>query len=114
MLKILLIALILTVPNLSIAQMAMETGMITKLLVHNAGSDPSGQRIIVALDGDLSNGFCRDQTYWSLLIDTEASKAQYALLLANYLAGKRVKIWGNPFEDCIAGSENIRNVEIVP
>lgn len=108
---IFIVVILLSEPIL--AEQGVEVGRITKLLVHNGpDQSPLSQRVLVHLDGDMSGGFC-PQKNWSVLLDNEATKAQYSLLLASYMAGKQVKIWGNPTEDCDADYENVRNVEII-
>jgi hypothetical protein len=91
---------------------AIQTGYITKLLVNHDYSAKS-ERVIVGLGSNLEEGFCSDTSYWEINLSTEAEKAQYSMLLASYMAGKQVKIWGQPYESCISNHERIRNVEVV-
>jgi hypothetical protein len=55
----------------------------------------------------------RKKLYWQMLLSNPAEKAQFDLLLANYMDGRKVKIWGNNDKHCIHKGEKIRNVEIV-
>lgn len=94
------------------SQQATESGTITKLLVLNAQETSStSQRVRVGLSGTIQNSFCSTTGDWVINLNNEAAKAQYSFLLANYMAGKEVKLTGNPSENCIAGQEVIRNVE---
>lgn len=94
---------------------AVQTGKITRLLVHNNASSTadSAQRVIIQLGSDISNGLCSDKRYWGMYLKSEVERAQYSMLLASYMAGKTVKIWGNPEERCVNSNERVRNVEIV-
>ncbi len=94
---------------------AEHTGKITRLLVHNNASSTSdiAQRIIIKLDTSVPNGLCSDKTYWGMYLKSDVEKAQYSMLLASYMAGKTVKLWGNPEERCVNNNERVRNVEIV-
>ena len=93
---------------------AIQEGKITKLFVSNDLSNKAdSQRVIVRLENDVSGGHCPKKVFWQMLLATPAEKAQYDLLLASYMNGKKVKIWGNKDKHCIHKGERIRNVEIV-
>jgi len=93
---------------------AIQEGKITKLFVSNALTDkPDAQRVIVRLEGDVEGGWCPKKVFWQMLLSNPAEQAQYDLLLASYMNGKKVKIWGNKDQHCIHKGERIRNVEIV-
>lgn len=108
--KILLIVLLFATS--AYAQQALETGKVTKLMVHN---DPItsefSQRIRVHLSGDITNAFCPDGN-WVINLNNEAAKTQYSMLLSAYMADREVTITGNPSENCIANMELVRNVEL--
>ena len=93
---------------------AIQEGNITKLFVSNDLSNKLGaKRVIVRLGSDIVGGLCPKKVYWQMLLDNPAEQAQYDLLLASYINGKKVKIWGNKDAQCIHKGERIRNVEIV-
>lgn len=93
---------------------AIQTGKITKLFVSNDTTGKAdSQRVIVRLENDVPNGLCPKKVFWQMLIENQAEKAQFDLLLASYMNGKQVKIWGNKDKQCIHKGERIRNVEIV-
>lgn len=93
---------------------AIQEGLITKLFVSNDPSDKlDAQRVIVRLESDVPDGLCPKKVFWQMLLSNPAEKAQFDLLLASYLNGKKVKIWGNKDKHCIHKGEKIRNVEIV-
>lgn len=92
---------------------AIQEGKITKLFVSNDLSDKSdAKRVIVRLESDIKGGLCPKKVYWQMLLNNSAERAQYDLLLASYMNGKKVKIWGNKTMQCIHKGERIRNVEI--
>ena len=93
---------------------AIQEGMITKLFVSNDPLDKvDAQRVIVRLESDVVGGHCPKKVFWQMLLSNPAEQAQYDLLLASYMNGKKVKIWGNKDKHCIHKGEKIRNVEIV-
>ncbi|MEP0354589.1 hypothetical protein [Paraglaciecola sp.] len=96
------------------AGQAIQEGKITKLFVSNdTTGKPDSQRVIVRLEADVPNGLCPKKVYWQMLLTNPAEKAQFDLLLASYMNGKKVKIWGNKDLHCIHKGEKIRNVEVV-
>ena len=95
-------------------EQAIQEGFITKLFVSNDPSDKTdAQRVIVRLGSDVEGGLCPKKVFWQMLLSNPAEQAQYDLLLASYMNGKKVKIWGNKDKHCIHKGEKIRNVEIV-
>lgn len=95
-------------------EQAIQEGSITKLFVSNdTTGKPDSQRVIIRLEEDVPNGLCPKKVFWQMLLSNSAEKAQYDLLLASYMNGKKVKIWGNKDQQCIHDGERIRNVEIV-
>jgi len=113
--KILIIfSLILLSQNAYAQTQAIQEGMITKLFVSNDLSNKfDSKRVIVRLEGDVVGGHCPKKVFWQMLLDNPAEQAQYDLLLASYMNGRKVKIWGNKDKHCIHKGEQIRNVEIV-
>lgn len=100
--------------NVYSEKQAIQVGKITKLFVSNDGADkPGAQRVIVRLQSDVSGGLCPKKVFWQMLLNNPAEKAQFDLLLASYMNGKKVKIWGNKDQQCIHKGEKIRNVEVV-
>lgn len=104
--------IVLLFSPIAFGERAFEAGKINKILIHNNPSEDSiSERVVVYLDATMEGGFCTKKN-WAIVLNNEAAKAQYALLLASYLSGKKVKLSGNLESDCIAEYENVRNVEI--
>lgn len=103
-----------TLLSINASAQAIQEGRIMKLFVSNGTTVADGeQRVIVRLESDVPNGLCPKKVFWQMLLTNPAEKAQYDLLLASYMNGKKVKIWGNKDKHCIHKGEKIRNVEIV-
>ena len=112
--RLIIVTLALFFSNVSAQEQAIQEGLITKLFVSNDPSDKlDAQRVIVRLEGDVEGGLCPKKVFWQMLLSNPAEQAQYDLLLASYMNGKKVKIWGNKDKHCIHKGEKIRNVEIV-
>ena len=113
MMKIFCIVL-LNILSTTVYAQAIQEGNISKLFVSNDLSDkPDSKRVIIRLGSDIIGGLCPKKVYWQMLLNNPAEKAQYDLLLASYIHGKKVKIWGNKDQQCIHKGERVRNVEIV-
>lgn len=114
MIKKFLTVSVMLFSSVAYSQQATQEGFITRLVVHNGDEGLNeSQRVRVALSGEISTPLCSSGE-WALSLSNEASKAQYALLLASYMSGKAVSLAGNSTENCIVGYEVIRNVSIVP
>ena len=88
-----------------------QKGLITYLVIHYNDSTLL-EKMDVTLDGVASVDACASEG-WSVEFTADARKAQYAMLLASYMAGKKVQIDGNGPNSCYYGKEKIRNVRIV-
>ena len=110
--KYFLLTLTLMMASQSYSQTASETGKISRMLVHNAPAQSSDmdKRVLIWLDGAMSGGFCSEKN-WTIYLNNEAANAQYSLLLAAYMAGKTVKLSGNPSQICAGSQEVVRNIE---
>ncbi len=110
--KKVLLSLLIVLISLEVNGQATQTGSISQLLVNYDPNSSIPQRVIINLGAPVSGGFCSDKDKWEILLDSDAAMAQYSMLLASYMAGKQVKIWGHPYESCVSGHERVRNVEI--
>lgn len=109
-----LLSFLFTVLSINVNAQAIQEGTITKLFVSNdLSSKPDAKRVIIRLGSDVVDGLCPKKVYWQMLLENPAEQAQYELLLASYIHGKKVKIWGNKDKQCIHKGERVRNVEIV-
>ena len=91
---------------------AFETGKVSWLLVHNSPDQTkvTDKKVDIRLEGSKTRGFCGDA--WTILLSNKAAEAQYSMLLAAYMAGKTVKLTGNPSKLCVGNREVVRNVEL--
>lgn len=109
-----IIMFIFAMTSFNVLAQATQEGVITKLFVSNDLSNkPDAKRVIIRLGSDIVGGLCPKKVYWQMLLNNPAEQAQYDLLLASYMHGKKVKIWGNKDQQCIHKGERVRNVEIV-
>jgi len=115
--KIITFLSLLIISTTAFSQLATQKGTITTLIVHNAPNASSvSQRLRIGLSGSILNASCSTD-YWVINLNNEAANAQYAFLLANYAAGKEVRLTGNPkgenpSETCLVNQEVVRNVSI--
>ncbi len=112
--KILLAASLLLATSNAFSEQATENGNISWLLVHNGPNQPSdgANRVLVNLDGSMEGGFC-NASNWTIVLNNDTAKAQYSFLLAAYMAGKEVRLTGNPEKYCDGSREIVRNVETI-
>ncbi len=95
------------------AEKAMETGNVSWLLVHNGPENvATSKRVLINIEGEMAGGFCTDKN-WAIVFDNEAANAQYSLLLAAYMSGKKVKLTGNSTAVCSGGQDIVRNIEFI-
>jgi hypothetical protein len=87
-----------------------QSGKVVYLLVHD---NPNGtEKFDVKLDGAVSADQCSD-VGWSQDLTSSVGKAQYATVLAAYLANREITIQGNGPNTCYTNRELIRNVYFV-
>lgn len=90
-----------------------QSGKITRLLVHDNGSGT--EKYDVRLDENNSGDmvWCTASKEWTALINNEASKLQFSMLLAAYVSGKEVLIHSDDGKVCPDSARNrVRNVEL--
>lgn len=87
-----------------------QSGKVVYLLAHD---NPGGmEKFDVKLDGAVSADQCPDGG-WSQDLKSSVGKAQYATVLAAYLANREITIQGNGPNSCYTNRELIRNVYLV-
>lgn len=89
-----------------------QSGLITKLLVHYPGSGAG--KFDIALDGPRAGTLpagCDTIIEWTGDLTSQAAQAQYSMLLAARIAGKRVQIDGA--DSCMGGREIILNTRLL-
>lgn len=107
-----ILVLVCTLSAMAFGEQAVEEGGISKILVHNNPLESDfSERIVVFLEANMKGGFCAKKN-WAIVLNNEAAKSQYAMLLSAYMANSSVKITGNLETDCVADYENVRNVEL--
>ncbi|GEM77721.1 hypothetical protein [Vibrio sagamiensis] len=98
--------------NFAYSDQAFQTGKVSWLLIHNNPDQTkiTDKRVLIRLEGSKTSGFCSDT--WTILLSNKAAEVQYSTLLAAYMAGKTVKLTGNPSKLCQGNEEVVRNVEL--
>lgn len=94
----------------TVAFSGTQTGEIVHLLVHWNGNQTSKFDVRLSGNADSQPEGCNGGRFVGLL-DTEAAKAQYSMVLAASIASKKVYIQGQGY--CSGNQEVIRNVSIV-
>jgi len=93
------------------SQAGWQSGKIAKLLVHDNGAGSEKYDVRLEQTGSGSMIWCNTSKEWTALINNEASKMQFSMLLAAYMSGKSVQIDSDGSKDCPDGSRNrVRNV----
>ena len=90
-----------------------QSGKISKLLVHDNGS--GSEKYDVRLEEFSSSGmtWCGASKEWTALINNEASKLQFSMLLSAYMSGKEIVIHSDSGKTCPDYARNrVRNVEL--
>lgn len=103
--------------NVALAAQGDETGKVSSIVVHHASPDTGAadQRVIFKLDGTKKGGLCGSdpKEEWLIYLDSEASKAQYAAVLAAYISDNKIRAHGNFTAECYLGGEIVRNILLV-
>ena len=112
--KVFLAVLLVVFSHMAYSEQAFENGYVSWLLVHNGPSQPSdgANRVLINLSGTMEGSFC-GASNWTIVLNNETAQAQYSFLLAAYMAGKEVRLTGNPEMHCDGSREIVRNVETV-
>jgi hypothetical protein len=88
-----------------------QEGTVQQLLVHDSGASSGKFDLILenAVENEMS--WCSSYQGWTGDLDNEGARAQYALLLAALMAGKKVMVYSDSTQNCPDGNRNrVRNV----
>ncbi len=111
MFKNTLVALVMAI-LCSAAFAGWQSGKVERLLVHDndAGLEKFDVKLTQTSASQMT--WCDPIEEWAALLDNEASKAQYSLLLSAMMAGKEIRLHSDSTTNCHGERNRIRNVEI--
>lgn len=97
----------------SISFAGQQEGKVVQLLVHDNGAN--ARKFDLILDNTAQSGmdWCSSKEQWTGNLDSQGAQAQYSMLLAALMAGKKVTVISDSTQNCPDGMSNrIRNLYI--